>query len=95
MADRLALRRQRRLEVHLATASRMHPIAAFAAEQLIDHPQTTDEFMKRVGINRGVLTNWRTGKSPTMATIEPLLSALGYKLAVVPLDHPSFVRKGD
>lgn len=70
-------------------APNMHWTALFVLERLIESGENHDAFKKRVGVAKSVFYHWRrSGVAPTMQTLEPCLKALGYQLAVVPLDEP-------
>jgi len=44
------------------------------------------DFARRVGIERNTIRNWRIQTMPRVDTLDAALNALGYRLAVVPIE---------
>jgi DNA-binding phage protein len=44
------------------------------------------DFARHVGIERNTVRNWRVQTMPRVDTLDAALNALGYKLAVVPIE---------
>lgn len=51
--------------------------------------------MNHAGYGQNLLDHWISGVEPGAWKLDTVLQSLGYRLAIVPLDHPAIVRKGD
>ena len=52
--------------------------------------QTYADFGALVGVHGQTLTKWRTGKhSPSIADVEAMANALGFRLTRIPLTEPA------
>lgn len=65
---------------------RLHRLVKVALDGIDASGETLAGFADRTGVSIETIRMWRrTKRSPTLATIEPVLSALGYRLEAVPI----------
>jgi hypothetical protein len=63
---------------------RAHPFVKFIVRRMIDQEMTWSGLAEISGLSREMMTQWRNRCNPQLSSVEAVLGALGYRLAIVP-----------
>ena len=67
----------------LSDPQRAHPFVRRIYQEMVAQQTTASDVAERSGVGRDTIRSWRGRNSPTLANIEAVLGALGYRLEIV------------